>query len=199
MNMIDKIWDIIGKKDNYFIKLFKEAFNIDNRNDFKSLFRKNQIKFKIAMLFIVAVSASLVLVFGNYSEKDEIRNMLSFVINIYSILIGFTVTALVFLISDFTRFKVTKLKGYDEGVKIKICKQLSSSILCSIYINFGVIAIAFINNYIVYYLDLTFLKYISVIINFTYILPILSVIILSFLMIVRILFFIKKYIDYILD
>ncbi|KIU00736.1 hypothetical protein SD73_01035, partial [Staphylococcus aureus] len=117
----------------------------------------------------------------------------------FGVLIGFTITTLVFLAGTFVDFKHNQLNGYDEEVKIKICKQISATFILSIVINLSIVLLGLIYNNLLFNIRLNVSDYILDILNILGFVFVYSAITLAILLIFRSIFFLKKYIDMIIS
>lgn len=117
----------------------------------------------------------------------------------FSITIGFTITALVFLADSFSKFKKNVLHTLSERVKRKICQQLSSTLILSISINLFVIMIGFINNNILINISLINNEECIKVLNFIGYFFVYTLFYISLYLIFKTLKYLKKYIDYIIE
>ncbi|EGQ4402380.1 hypothetical protein EEO29_08985, partial [Staphylococcus pseudintermedius] len=122
-----------------------------------------------------------------------------FFIDFFSITIGFTITALVFLADSFSKFKKNVLHTLSERVKRKICQQLSSTLILSISINLFVIMIGFINNNILINISLINNEECIKVLNFIGYFFVYTLFYISLYLIFKTLKYLKKYIDYIIE
>ncbi|HCY4882549.1 TPA: hypothetical protein O1V42_002363, partial [Staphylococcus aureus] len=127
------------------------------------------------------------------------KELFSQLINFFGVLIGFTITTLVFLAGTFVDFKHNQLNGYDEEVKIKICKQISATFILSIVINLSIVLLGLIYNNLLFNIRLNVSDYILDILNILGFVFVYSAITLAILLIFRSIFFLKKYIDMIIS
>lgn len=177
---------------SYYCDLYKDAFNIRNKNTLK--LRDNKIKIKLGIFFgIIFILVTVSIFFTD--EKQLVYDLFEFINSFFSITVGFTITSLVFLVGDFSRFKSDSLKELEQEVKEGICKQLSATLLLSIYSNILTIIIGMVNNLIIYSVNLMLNNKIILLINYIYIFLIYTLIGLSIFLLLRSLRFLKKYID----
>lgn len=178
------------------IQLIKESFNIDNvkKLRYKKLKFSNITFFSILIIILVLLSINLI------NDKPKfMKELFSQLINFFGVLIGFTITTLVFLAGTFVDFKHNQLNGYDEEVKIKICKQISATFILSIVINLSIVLLGLIYNNLLFNIRLNVSDYILDILNILGFVFVYSAITLAILLIFRSIFFLKKYIDMIIS
>lgn len=172
------------------IQLIRESFNIDNvkKLRYKKLKFSNIAFFSILIIILVLLSINLI------NDKTKfMKELFSQLINFFGVLIGFTITTLVFLAGTFVDFKHNQLNGYDEEVKIKICKQISATFILSI------VLLGLIYNNLLFNIRLNVSDYILDILNILGFVFVYSAITLAILLIFRSIFFLKKYIDMIIS
>ncbi|HAR5380108.1 TPA: hypothetical protein O9L84_001026 [Staphylococcus aureus] len=178
------------------IQLIRESFNIDNVKKliYKKLKFSNIAFFSILIIILVLLSINLI------NDKPKfMKELFSQLINFFGVLIGFTITTLVFLAGTFVDFKHNQLNGYDEEVKIKICKQISATFILSIVINLSIVLLGLIYNNLLFNIRLNVSDYILDILNILGFVFVYSAITLAILLIFRSIFFLKKYIDMIIS
>lgn len=181
----------------YLKVLIKEAYNFENREALKN--KTINPKYRLFKILIIALLFSSVTIILSPNEKDTLYNIFDFLINFYAITIGFTITALVFLAGTFIDFKNSQLKNYEENVKIKICKQLSSTFILSILINVSIVMIGFINNNILINIKININEYIIMLFNFVIFILVYSMLFISLILFIRSINFLKIYIDLIIE
>lgn len=181
----------------YLKVLIKEAYNFENREALK--YKTINTKYRLFKFLIIALLFSSVTIILSPNEKDTLYNIFDFLINFYAITIGFTITALVFLAGTFIDFKNSQLKNYEENVKIKICKQLSSTFILSILINVSIVMIGFINNNILINIKNNINEYIIMLFNLVIFILVYSMLFISLILFIRSINFLKKYIDLIIE
>lgn len=181
----------------YYKRLIKEAFNIENRKALSLQKKKILIKtitgFMIVLIFTIITNSYAV------DLKNIMKNIFDFFIDFFSITIGFTITALVFLADSFSKFKEKKLGTLSNKVKKKVCQQLSSTLILSISINLLVIIIGFVNNNIL--INISIINDDAWIISLNYFgyFFVYTLFYISIYLIVRTLKYLKEYIDHIVD
>lgn len=181
----------------YLKVLIKEAYNFENREALKN--KTINPKYRLFKILIIALLFSSVTIILSPNEKDTLYNIFDFLINFYAITIGFTITALVFLAGTFIDFKNSQLKNYEENVKIKICKQLSSTFILSILINVSIVMIGFINNNILINIKININEYIIMLFNLVIFILVYSMLFISLILFIRSINFLKIYIDLIIE
>lgn len=181
----------------YLKVLIKEAYNFENREALK--YKTINPKYRLFKFLIIALLFSSVTIILSPNEKDTLYNIFDFLINFYAITIGFTITALVFLAGTFIDFKNSQLKNYEENVKIKICKQLSSTFILSILINVSIVMIGFINNNILINIKININEYIIMLFNLVIFILVYSTLFISLILFIRSINFLKIYIDLIIE
>lgn len=168
------------------IQLIKESFNIDNvkKLRYKKLKFSNIAFFSILIIILVLLSINLI------NDKPKfMKELFSQLIIFFGVLIGFTITTLVFLAGTFVDFKHNQLNGYDEEVKIKICKQISATFILSIVINLSIVLLGLIYNNLLFNIRLNVSDYILDILNILGFVFVYSAITLAILLIFRSIFF----------
>lgn len=177
------------------IQLFKESFNIDNKNELKY----NKTIFSKIVFFCVFIILLVLLSLGLINDEPKfMKNLFSQLINFFGVLIGFTITTLVFLAGTFVDFKHNQLKGYEEEVKIKICKQISSTFILSIVTNLNIVLLGLLYNNIFYKIRINVSENTLLILNAIGFIFVYSIITIAILIIFRSIIFLKKYIDLII-
>ncbi|MFC0138415.1 hypothetical protein ACFFIV_11100 [Staphylococcus petrasii] len=178
------------------IQLIKESYNIKNVKElkYKKIKYINILYFIAFIIILVLLSLKLI-----NNEPKFMKELFSQLINFFGVLIGFTITTLVFLAGTFVDFKHNQLKGYDEEVKIEICKQISSTFILSIITNLSIVLLGLIYNNIIFKIRLDVSDYTLDILNILGFIFVYSVITLAILIIFRSIFFLKKYIDLIIS
>ncbi|HAR6498209.1 TPA: hypothetical protein I1843_002344, partial [Staphylococcus pseudintermedius] len=106
----------------YYKNLIKEAFNIENRQAL--CLKKKEIASGFVTCIIIVFIFTLITNYLNVNLKELMKQTFEFFIDFFSITIGFTITALVFLADSFSKFKKNVLHTLSERVKRKICQQL---------------------------------------------------------------------------
>ncbi|HDH4656362.1 TPA: hypothetical protein PI222_002775, partial [Staphylococcus aureus] len=110
----------------YYKDLIKEAFNIENKNALK--LQKLKIIYRLLTGLIIVLVFTVITNILAENLKELMKQTFEFFIDFFSITIGFTITALVFLADSFSKFKQNVLNGLSEKVKKKVCQQLSSTL-----------------------------------------------------------------------
>lgn len=175
------------------LPLFKEAFNIKNKNTLK--LRHKYFYGKLIFVVFLILILSIIFV-KSTDEHKEIFDLFSTIINFYSITVGFTISALVFLAGDFNKFKKEVISGFSDKEQEDICKQLSSTLLMSIYFNIYIILLGIFNNYLIFNIDVPlFFHDFLEIINIVYTFIIFSLFLFSILLLFISLKHLKKYIE----
>lgn len=178
---------------DYYCKLYKDAFNIKDKNTLK--LRDNKIKVKFFGFFFIILACVTASVFLS-DEKQVLYDLFEFINSFFSITIGFTITSLVFLVGDFTRFKTALSKDLEVEVIEGLCKQLSATLLLSIYSNILTIILGMLNNFLFHSIAFKVSSFLILIINYIYLFIIYSLVGLSLFLLLRSLRFLKKYIDF---
>lgn len=186
------------KNDIYL--LIKESYNFKDKRDFNIKYQ-DKISRIIIIAFLLLIISILVSIFHT-SPKYYVIEILNFSTNFYSIIIGFCITSVVFLAGDFNRFQDKTLDGLDDDEKINTCKQISSTLLLTIYLSIFILIISVLNNYIFINTDFVF-NYIPdiilIFINTIYIFFIFMNLFLSIILILKTLKYLKKYIDMVIE
>ncbi|EGQ3783300.1 hypothetical protein JSP12_002069 [Staphylococcus pseudintermedius] len=181
----------------YYKNLIKEAFNIENRQAL--CLKKKEIASGFVTCIIIVFIFTLITNYLNVNLKELMKQTFEFFIDFFSITIGFTITALVFLADSFSKFKKNVLHTLSERVKRKICQQLSSTLILSISINLFVIMIGFINNNILINISLINNEECIKVLNFIGYFFVYTLFYISLYLIFKTLKYLKKYIDYIIE
>ncbi|WQJ72667.1 hypothetical protein P3U44_07240 [Mammaliicoccus sciuri] len=182
---------------NEISALIRESYNVKGFSDF---LQKNNNKFliiKAVITFFIIFSISLLVSIYSTNPKLYFVNFLDFTINFYSIIIGFCITAVVFLAGDFNKFKEKALVNLEDNEKINTCKQISSTLLLNIYLSIFILLLAICNNYI--FNELNIGEYVTdkalIFINSIYMTIVFLILIFSISLILKTLIYLKKYID----
>lgn len=178
--------------------LILESYNAKNKDDFiYKLKKKRLISLGLLLLFF-----TIIIVFTHDNQKQFIFKLLTYSLNFYSILIGFCITSVIYLAGDFNKFK-DKIIDYQENEeKINTCKQISSTLLLTIYISFLIVVLGLINNYVFGNFDLIVLvknRCILNVINFIYIYFVITLLTISISLAFKTLKYLKKYIDMVIE
>lgn len=181
----------------YYKNLIKEAFNIENRQAL--CLKKKEIASGFVTCIIIVFIFTLITNYLNVNLKELMKQTFEFFYWFFSITIGFTITALVFLADSFSKFKKNVLHTLSERVKRKICQQLSSTLILSISINLFVIMIGFINNNILINISLINNEECIKVLNFIGYFFVYTLFYISLYLIFKTLKYLKKYIDYIIE
>ncbi|EHP0474572.1 hypothetical protein OP540_002182, partial [Staphylococcus pseudintermedius] len=85
----------------YYKNLIKEAFNIENRQAL--CLKKKEIASGFVTCIIIVFIFTLITNYLNVNLKELMKQTFEFFIDFFSITIGFTITALVFLADSFSK------------------------------------------------------------------------------------------------
>lgn len=181
----------------YYKDLIKEAFNIENKNALR--LQKLKIIYRLLTGLIIVLIFTVITNILAENLKELMKQTFEFFIDFFSITIGFTITALVFLADSFSKFKQNVLNGLSEKVKKKVCQQLSSTLILSISINLLVIMIGFVNNNVLNNISLIKNKTVIMILNYLGYFFVYTLLYVSLYLIFKSVKYLKKYIDYIID